>query len=326
MAVVLVGAQKSERSVAAANADADVTFRRKLRTRDFFPDQEVIDETIGRQTWSGTPVKDRTVRQRILRDAFLKGRGIRSPGFPISRLRPFKRDSFHMLTTLGDAPLFKNAARGNRELREERTVLGNSPFVEQSGSLVPDEIFHGQAPTYESLLAPFKKQLFTAKTPFRNLFYGQSPSDEQASLQKQTTFVEFPTGSMEFHRDASHGKPIDSYGQQKDVQGLFDEEPTIYTKYGRFVQNISREHRDWNNIKQYRICMLWRWTDIPLLFFSDIFFHYSNYFFIYKSHFQINIYTYIYVYITLINFVYTFLLNYENFCSRNIFLWTQLAI
>lgn len=215
--------------------NADVTSHRKSRPRNFFLEQPFIDKTLGLQT-SATPVKDRTVSQRALREMSLKDRAIYPSDFPISRHQAIKQNSFMIASSFRDKPLFKDAILKNRELREARAVLRDNPFEGQS--LTSEKIFEGQAST-DGSQAPFKEQLFTTETSFKNLFRGQSSSAEQASLQKQATFLESPSisNSINFYRD-DYIKPIDSYECYKDTPTLFDGKSLMYTKYGELMDVV----------------------------------------------------------------------------------------
>lgn len=223
MTMISVETYKIKRDIVFSNADD--TFYRKSRPRNFFLNQPFVDKTIGLQTSSIIPIRDRIVSQRALRDVLLKDRVVYSSGFPTFRHRPMsKQNSF--VTTFRDKPLFKDVMLKNREIRGEQAVLRDNPLEGQS--LTPEEIFEGQASTYKSQ-APFK-ELFTTGTSFKNLFHGQLSSAEQPSFQKQATFVESPSisSSIEFYRD-NYIKPIDSYEQYKDIPTSFDEKPTKYS-------------------------------------------------------------------------------------------------
>ncbi|XP_011694449.1 PREDICTED: uncharacterized protein LOC105453874 [Wasmannia auropunctata] len=223
MTLLSVRAYEIERGIVFSNADVPSN-RKSLR--NFFLDLPFLDKSVGPQTSAAVPMRDRTVGPRALRDVFLKDRAVYPFGFSIFRDQPIKQNSF---ASFRDKPLFKDAILKNQELRGERAVLGDNPFVGQL--LAPEGIFEGQVSTYGSR-APFKEQLFTAETPLKNLFRGQSSPAEQASFQKQPTIVETPPApdSIEFHRD-DYIKPIDSYERYKDIPTTFDGKSTIYTKH-----------------------------------------------------------------------------------------------
>jgi len=222
--MISVGTYKIKKDIVFSNADA--TFYRKSHPRNFFLDQPFVNKIISLQTSSVIPVRGRTVSQRALRDVLLKDRVVYSFGFPTFRRQPMSKQKF-FVTTFTDKPLFKDIIQKNREIRGERPILRDNPFEGQS--LTPEEIFEGQASTYKSQV-PFKEQLFTTGTSFKNLFHRQLFSAEQPSFQKQATFVESPSisSSIKFYRD-DYIKPIDSYEQYKDIPTLFDEKPTKYS-------------------------------------------------------------------------------------------------
>ncbi|XP_011639588.1 uncharacterized protein LOC105428794 [Pogonomyrmex barbatus] len=201
-------------------SDAGVISHRKSRPRNFFLDQSFIDKTISPQTSPATAARDRIVSQRALRDVSLKDQAIYPSDFPIFHHQPIKQNSF-TITSFRDKPLFRDAILKNRQLREERANFRDNSLEEQL--LTPEEIFEGQASTYRSQ-APFKEQLF------KNLFHGQSSLAEQASFQKQATFVESPfiSNSIKSYRD-DYIKPIDSYGRYKDILTSFDGKSPMYT-------------------------------------------------------------------------------------------------
>ncbi|KYN38580.1 hypothetical protein ALC56_07063 [Trachymyrmex septentrionalis] len=216
-----------------SSSNADVTYR-KPHPRNFFLNQPFIDKTIGLQI-SAVPVRDQTTGQRTLRDVSLKDRAIYPFGLTMFHHQPIKQNSFK-ITSFRDK-LYKDAVPKNRQLRGERTVLTDNLFEEQL--LTPEEIFESQALTYSSQ-APFKEQLFTTKTLFKNLFCGQSSSAEQA-FQKQKTCVESPSisNSIKFYRDNSYIKPIDSYERYKNILTSFDGNSLIYTKSDNHAPKLS---------------------------------------------------------------------------------------
>ncbi|XP_018363983.1 PREDICTED: uncharacterized protein LOC108761766 [Trachymyrmex cornetzi] len=217
------------------SSNADVTYR-ESHPRNFFLNQPFIDKTIGLQISAAVPVRDQTTGQRTLRDVSLKDRAIYPFGLAIFRHQPIKQNSFK-ITSFRDKLLYKDAALKNRQLRGERALLADNPLEEQL--LTPEEIFEGQASTYGSQ-APFKEQLFTTETPFKNLFRGQLSSAEQA-FQKQEASVESPSisNSIKFYRDNSYIKPIDSYERYKNILTSFDGNSLIYTKYDNHAPKLS---------------------------------------------------------------------------------------
>lgn len=229
LTVISVGAYEIRRNVVFS--DANIASHRKSHPRNFFLDQPFLDKTVGLQT-SVAAVRGRVADQRTLRDVSWKDRVVYPSGFPIFRHQPIKQNSF-TLTSFRDKPSLKDAILKNGELRGERSILRDNPFEGQS--LTPEEIFEGQASTYGSQ-APLKEQLFTTETPFKNLFRGQLSSAEQASFQKQATFVESPSvsNSIKFYRD-DYIKPIDSYERYKDILTSFDGKFLPHTKYGEFT-------------------------------------------------------------------------------------------
>lgn len=210
-------AYEIKRDVVFSNADA--TFHRKSRPRNFFLDQPFVDKTVGLKTLAVIPVKDRTVSQRIPQDVSSKDRVIYSD-FSIFRHQPINQNSF-MITSFRDKPLVKDAIPKNRKIRGERAILRDNPFEGQS--FTSEEIFEG-ASTYRNQV-PFKEQLLATGTPFKNLFRGQLSLAEPAPFQKQETFLEYPStsNSIKFYRNV---KPMDSY---KDMPTAFDGK---YTKCG----------------------------------------------------------------------------------------------
>ncbi|XP_032688170.1 uncharacterized protein LOC116852193 [Odontomachus brunneus] len=230
MTVVIAGAYRSKRDVVSFNTD--VISYHKTRPRNFFHGQSFIDKIIGQQILSDVPVRDQPINQQAFHEASLKERSTYPSGYSIFRQQPLKQNLFHMVRAFKDEPLFRNALLKDHELHGERAVFRNSPFEGQSASLASEEIFEEQASTYRSQ-TPFRKQLLTPETPFKNLFHGQSPLSEQAPYQKQTTYVDFPaiSKSIKFYRDDPYSKPIDSYGRQKDAQAVFYGEPTMYMEY-----------------------------------------------------------------------------------------------
>lgn len=237
MTVISVGAYEIEGDVVFSNANV-APHRAKSRSRNLSLDQPFIDKTVGLQT--SASIRGRAADQRTFRDVSWKDRAVYPSGFPIFPYQPIKQNSF-TLTTFRDKPFLRSTILKNGELRGERSVLRDNPFEGQS--LTSEEIFEGQASTYGSQ-APFKEQLFTAEMPFKNLFSGQSSSAEQASFQKQATFVESPpvSNSIKFYRD-DYVKPIDSYERYKDILTTLDGKSLPYTKYGEFIGITQfREH------------------------------------------------------------------------------------
>lgn len=233
MTVVIAGAYRNRRDVVSFNAD--VISYHKTRPRNFFHDESFIDKIIGQQILPDVPVRDQSMSQQVFHEASLKERSAYPPGYPIFRQQPLKQNLFHMVRAFKDEPLFRNTLLKDHELHGERAVFRNSPFEGQSASLASEETFEEQASTYRSQV-PFKKQLLTPETPFKNLFHGQSPLSEQAPFQKQTTYVDFPaiSKSIKFYRDDPYSQPIDSYERQKDAQTMSYGEPTMNMEYGRF--------------------------------------------------------------------------------------------
>ena len=207
-------------------SNADVTYR-KPHPRNFFLNQPFIDKTIGLQISTAVPMRNQMTGQRTFRDVFLKDRAIYPFGLTIFHHQPIKQNPFK-ITSLRDKLLYKDAVLKNRQLREERAVLTNNPLEEQL--LTPEKIFEGQASTYSS--QPFKEQLFTTETPFKNLFREQSSSAEQAFQKQKEASIESPSisNSIKFYRDNSYIKPINLYERYKNILTSFDGNSLIYTK------------------------------------------------------------------------------------------------
>ncbi|XP_018308919.1 uncharacterized protein [Mycetomoellerius zeteki] len=218
------------------SSNVDVTSYRESHSRNFFLNEPFIDKTIGLQISAAVPVRDQTTGQRAFRDVPLKNRAIYPSGLTVFHHQPIKQNSFK-ITSFRDKLLYKDAILKNQQLRGEPTVLTDNPLEEQW--LTPEEISEGQTSTYGSQ-APFKEQLFTTETPFKNLFRGQSSSAEQA-LQKQKAFVESPSisNSVKFYRDNSYIKPIDLYERYKNLLTSFDGNSLIHTKYDNHVPKLS---------------------------------------------------------------------------------------
>ncbi|XP_072767266.1 uncharacterized protein [Anoplolepis gracilipes] len=227
--MAVTGAYKSKRDISFFNAD--ITSHRKPCSRNFFFDQSqsFIDKTIEQQTPPIRAVRDQTINQQALHYLPLKDHIIYPPEFPILRNQPFRQNSF-TITSFRDKPLYTDVILKNQELRGEREVLKDNPFIGQS--LTSKEIFERQFPTYKSQ-TPFKEQLFTTERPFKNLHYEQLPSSEQISSLKQPTFVEFPSisNSIKFDQDESYNKLINLYGRHKNVQTSSNKGFSMYTKY-----------------------------------------------------------------------------------------------
>lgn len=207
--VTIVGAYESQRANVLFNTNVNTMYRKPRR--NIFLNQPFIDKISG---------------QRNPRDLLFGDQINYSSDFPILRREPFKQNSFN------NERLFGDAMRKNRELRGQRAILQDHPF--ESALFAPD-IFEGQASTYRDQ-APLKEQLFMAETPFKNLFHAQSPSNEQASFQKQMGFIETPmfaSNTEKLYSDDSYDKPIDSYGQHRDTRILPGE--SLYSKYGGFM-------------------------------------------------------------------------------------------
>ncbi|EFN74017.1 hypothetical protein EAG_14601 [Camponotus floridanus] len=182
---------------------------------------------IEQQTSPIRAVRDPNINQQSFHDLPLKDHIIYPSEFPILRHQPFQKNSF-TVTSFKDKPLFRDAILKNQELRGEREVLKDNPFIEQS--FTSEEIFERQAPTYETL---FEEQLFTNEKPFKNLHYEQLPSSELTS-QKQTTLVDSPSISnlIKFDQGESYNKLIDLYERHKDIQTSSNKARlSTYTKY-----------------------------------------------------------------------------------------------
>lgn len=228
MTVISMEAYEIKRDVVFPNVDS--TYHRTPRLREFFLDQLFVDRAAGPQTSAVIPMRDRTVSQRALRDVSSKDRVIYSSGFSTFRHQPTKQNPF-TVTSFRDKPLVKQAMPKTRKVRAEWASFADNPF--EGPSLVPEEIFEGQASTYGSQ-AQFKEQLFTG-APFKSLFRGQLSPAEPAPFERQTTFVEPPSisSSIKFHRDVT---PIDSYEQYKDMMTSLDGKSAKYGKLHRVTR------------------------------------------------------------------------------------------
>lgn len=227
--MVVTEAYKSKRDISFFNAD--ITSHRKPRPRNFFYNQSFNNKIIEQQTLPTRAVRDQTINQQSPHDLPLKDHIIYPSEFPIFRHQPFKKNSY-TVPSFKDKPLFRDAILKNQELRGEREVLRNNPFIEQP--LTSEEIFERQVP-YKTL---FEEQLFTAEKPFKNLHYEQLPSSELTS-QKQTTFVDSPfiSNSIKFDQDGSYNKLIDLYERHKNLKTSSNKARlSMYNKYGKFMR------------------------------------------------------------------------------------------
>lgn len=226
--MVVTEAYKNKRDISFFNAD--ITSHRKPRPRNFFYNQSFINKMIEQQTLPIRAARDQTINQQSLHDLPLKDHIIYPSEFPIFRHQPFKKNSY-MVTSFKDKPLFRDAILKDQELRREREVLKDNPFIEQP--LTSEEIFERQVPSYKTLV---EEQLFTAEKPLKNLYYEQLPSSELTS-QKQTTLVDFPSNLIKFDQDGSYNKPIHLYERHKDTQTSANKARlSMYNKYGKFMR------------------------------------------------------------------------------------------